>query len=160
MIRRPPRSTQSRSSAASDVYKRQPNHGVDCDEKREALTRMFENSRVALVYGSAGTGKSTLINHIAHFFADKKKLFLAQTNPAVDNLKRRVTASNCTFSTITKFLKKQSVITDYDLLIIDECSTVNNRDMRDILTKATYELLALVGDSYKIASIRFGNWFS
>ena len=28
MIRRPPRSTQSRSSAASDVYKRQPAHTV------------------------------------------------------------------------------------------------------------------------------------
>ncbi|WP_206813126.1 ATP-dependent DNA helicase [Paradesulfitobacterium ferrireducens] len=136
-----------------------PNHGVDCDEKKEALIRMFENSRVALVYGSAGTGKSTFINHIAHLFADKEKLFLAQTNPAVDNLKRRVTASNCTFSTITKFLKRQSIITDYDLLIIDECSTVNNRDMRDILTKATYKLLVLVGDSYQIASIRFGNWF-
>src|SRR5450756_1524575 len=27
MIRRPPRSTQSRSSAASDVYKRQPRNG-------------------------------------------------------------------------------------------------------------------------------------
>lgn len=138
----------------------EPNHGVDCDEKKEALIRMFENSRVALVYGSAGTGKSTLINHIAHLFADKTKLFLAQTNPAVDNLKRRVTASNCTFSTITKFIKRQSIITDYDLLIIDECSTVNNRDMRYILTKATYKLLVLVGDSYQIASIRFGNWFS
>jgi ATP-dependent exoDNAse (exonuclease V) alpha subunit len=112
------------------------------------------------MYGSAGTGKSTLINHIAHFFADKKKLFLAQTNPAVDNLKRRVTASNCTFSTITKFVKRQSIITEYDLLIIDECSTVNNGDMRDILTKATYKLFVLVGDSYQIASIRFGNWFS
>ena len=138
----------------------EPNHGVDCDEKKAALTQMFENSRVALMYGSAGTGKSTLINHIAHFFADKKKLFLAQTNPAVDNLKRRVKASNCTFSTITKFVKRQSVITDYDLLIIDECSTVNNDDMRAILTKATYKLLVLVGDSYQIASIRFGNWFS
>jgi len=113
-----------------------------------------------LVYGSAGTGKSTLINHIAHFFADKQKLFLAQTNPAVDNLKRRVTASNCVFSTITKFIKKQNVETEYDLLIIDECSTVNNRDMCDIIAKATYTLLVLVGDSYQIASIRFGNWFS
>ncbi|MGI6072937.1 MAG: ATP-dependent DNA helicase [Lachnospiraceae bacterium] len=137
----------------------EPNHGVDCEEKKDALIRMFENSTVALVYGSAGTGKSTLINHIAHFFADKRKLFLAQTNPAVDNLKRRVTASNCTFSTITKFLKRQSVITDYDLLFIDESSTVNNRDMRDIIAKATYKLLVLVGDSYQIASIRFGNWF-
>jgi len=138
----------------------EPNHGVDCEEKKEALTKMFENSMVALVYGSAGTGKSTLINHIAHFFADKQKLFLAQTNPAVDNLKRRVTASNCVFSTITKFIKRQNVVTEYDLLIIDECSTVNNRDMRDIIAKATYKLLVLVGDSYQIASIRFGNWFS
>lgn len=63
---------------------------------------MFENSRVALVYGSAGTGKSTLINHIAHLFADKKKLFLAHTNPAVDNLKRRVTASKGVISEDTK----------------------------------------------------------
>jgi energy-coupling factor transporter ATP-binding protein EcfA2 len=134
-------------------------HGVDCEEKKDALIRMFENSKVALVYGSAGTGKSTLINHIAHFFADKSKLFLAQTNPAVDNLKRRVTASNCTFSTIAKFLKSQSVKTDYDLLFIDECSMVSNRDMRDIIYKVTYKLLVLVGDSYQIASIRFGNWF-
>jgi ATP-dependent exoDNAse (exonuclease V) alpha subunit len=138
----------------------EPNNGVDCEEKKVALTHMFENSRVALVYGSAGTGKSTLINHISHFFADKKKLFLAQTNPAVENMKRRVTASNCTFSTITKFLKRKNIITEYDLVIIDECSTVNNRDMRDILIKATYTLLVLVGDSYQIASIRFGNWFS
>lgn len=136
------------------------NRGVDCDEKKEALIQMFENSQVALLYGSAGTGKTTLINHIAHFFADKRKLFLAQTNPAVDNLKRRVKTSHCTFSTITKFLKKKEIETEYDLLIIDECSTVNNNDMKEILLKATYKLLILVGDSYQIDSIRFGNWFS
>src|SRR5450756_3179930 len=36
MIRRPPRSTQSRSSAASDVYKRQ-GRGADLDELRGLL---------------------------------------------------------------------------------------------------------------------------
>ena len=138
----------------------EPTCGVDSEEKKEILTRIFENSRVALIYGSAGTGKSTLINHIAHFFAGYKKLFLTQTNPAIDNLKRRVTASNCTFSTITKFLKSKSVITEYDLLIIDECSTVSNVDMKKIIDKANYNLLVLVGDSYQITSIRFGNWFS
>ena len=135
-------------------------HLIDSDEKRTALIRMFEYSTVALIYGSAGTGKSTLINHISHFFSDKSKLYLANTNPAVDNLKRRVTAANCTFSTITKFLKKQNNVTEYDLLIIDECSTVNNRDMRTILEKASFKLLVLVGDIYQIESIRFGNWFS
>lgn len=147
-------------SNSVNAWLSEPNHGIDCEEKKEALTIMFESSQIALIYGSAGTGKTTLINHLAHFFADKKKLFLAQTNPAVDNLKRRVTASNCTFSTITKFLKRQSIITDYDLLIIDECSTVNNRDMRGILNRVTYKLLVMVGDSYQISSIRFGNWFN
>jgi len=136
------------------------NHGVDCDEKKTALTQMFESSQVALLYGSAGTGKSTLINHVAHFFAKFNKLFLAQTNPAVDNLKRRVTASNCTFSTIAKFLRSKSAATEYDLVVMDECSTVSNRDMCSVLAKAQYKLLLLVGDTYQIESIQFGNWFS
>ncbi len=133
---------------------------IDCDEKKEALTQMFEASTVALIYGSAGTGKSTLINHISHFFANKTKLYLAQTNPAVDNLKRRVDAAGCTFSTIRKFLMRKNVPIEYDLLIIDECSTVSNRDMWGILNKANFSLLVLVGDMYQIEAIQFGNWFS
>src|SRR5450756_2763839 len=35
MIRRPPRSTQSRSSAASDVYKRQVQHARGGDVRRD-----------------------------------------------------------------------------------------------------------------------------
>ena len=135
-------------------------HVIDSDEKRTALTQIFEKSLVALIYGSAGTGKSTMINHISHFFSGNNKLYLANTNPAIDNLKRRVTASNCTFETITKFLKRHNNVTNYDLLIIDECSTVSNRDMHAILDKASFKLLILVGDIYQIESIRFGNWFS
>ena len=135
-------------------------HPVDSDEKKAALQNMFENSLVALIYGSAGTGKSTLINHISHLFSDLEKLYLANTNPAVDNLKRRVDASECTFMTTTKFLKNHSIRTKWDLLFIDECSTVNNRDMREILERAEFELLILVGDIYQIEAIRFGNWFS
>lgn len=134
--------------------------GVDCKEKQNVLQQIFSESQVAIVYGSAGVGKSTLINHMAHFFSEKNKLFLAQTNPAVDNLKRRVTAANCTFSTVTRFLKKQDIKTNYDLLVIDECSTVSNSDMKKVLEKATFQLILLVGDTYQINSIRFGNWFS
>lgn len=121
---------------------------------------MFENSRVALIYGSAGTGKSTIINHISNFFNDKNKLYLANTNPAVDNLKRRVNAANCTFTTIAKFLSRMNNDTDFDLLIIDECSTVSNSDMFEILTRASFKVLVLVGDVFQIESIRFGNWFN
>ena len=134
--------------------------GVDCNEKKIILKQMFSQSRVAVIYGSAGVGKSTLINHISHFFSNHSKLYLAQTNPAIDNLKRRITASNCTFSTIASFLKRSSIRIDYDLLVIDECSTVSNHDMVEILKKAKFQLILLVGDTFQISSIRFGNWFS
>lgn len=134
--------------------------GVDCNEKREILRQMFNKSCVAAIYGSAGVGKSTLINHVSRLFNNEKKLFLAQTNPAIDNLKRRVDADNCTFSTITGFLKRETFDTDYHLLVIDECSTVNNRDMVQILRKANFKIILLVGDTYQINSIRFGNWFT
>lgn len=134
--------------------------GVDCNEKREILRQMFEQSCVAAIYGSAGVGKSTLIDHVAHFFNDEKKLFLAQTNPAIDNLKRRVNADNCTFSTIASFLNRETFSTDCHLLVIDECSTVNNKDMVKILCKANFNIILLVGDTYQINSIRFGNWFT
>ncbi len=134
--------------------------GVDCDEKRDILLQMFEQSCVAAIYGSAGVGKSTLINHVSQLFNNEKKLFLAQTNPAIDNLKRRIEADQCTFSTITSFLKREMFSTDYHLLVIDESSTVNNNDMVKILNKANFNIILLVGDTYQINSIRFGNWFT
>lgn len=135
---------------------------IDCDEKKTALINMFDRSHVSLIYGSAGTGKSTLINHISHFFKTYSRLYLAHTNPAVNNLKRKVAASsNCEFMTITKFNNKyaKDVKRDYDILIIDECSTVSNHNMKELLALAKFKLLVLVGDTYQIEAIEFGNWF-
>lgn len=139
---------------------RQSSYVIDCDEKSKALNQLFEHSKVALIYGSAGTGKSTMINHLSYFLKDDKKLYLANTNPAVENLKRKVNASNCTFKTITKFLSPRNNDTQVDLLVIDECSTVSNEDILKVLEKATFRLLVLVGDVFQIESILFGNWFS
>lgn len=101
---------------------------VDCPEKIDILTHMFSKSAVAAIYGSAGVGKSTLVNHISHYYENKEKLYLAQTNPAIDNLKRRVTANEdyCKFSTVASFLKYGYGDSEYDLVVIDECSTVSN----------------------------------
>ncbi len=131
---------------------------IDDCVKKEALRNMFARSHVALIYGSAGTGKSTLINHISNFWSEKNKLFLANTHPAVDNLRRKVTADNSEYSTIAKFISK-GTCAEYDLLVIDECSTVSNSDMYQILNKVSFKLLVLVGDIYQIESIFFGNWF-
>ena len=133
------------------------------DEKKDALINLFDKSKVALIYGAAGTGKTTLINYISTFFKDYSRLYLAHTNPAVNNLKRKVSASSkCNFMTITKFNNPyaKDVKRDYDILIIDECSTVSNKSMRKVLELAQYKLLILVGDIYQIEAIEFGNWFN
>lgn len=143
-----------------DSWITQESYEIDDESKKEALRQMFTNSHVALIYGSAGTGKSTLIKHISNFWADKKKIYLANTHPAVDNIRRKVTAGNSDYSTIARFLSKRNNDSDCDILFIDECSTVSNADMRKVLEKADFKLLVLVGDTYQIESIYFGNWFS
>ena len=133
--------------------------GIDDLAKTAALKQLFNQSRVGLIYGAAGTGKSTMVNHIAHYFNDKKKLFLAHTHPAIDNLKRKVTAQNSDFRTISSQVGRKTADEIYDLLVIDECSTVSNAHLLKVLEKTSFKMLVLVGDVYQIESIDFGNWF-
>lgn len=137
-------------------------YNIDSDEKRDALSSMFSKSHVAVIYGAAGTGKSTMINHISAFFSNKKKRFLANTHPAVTNMRRKVitAGSDSDFKTIKSFISDYNTDVESDILIIDECSTVSNADMWKVLSKAKYELLILVGDIYQIEAISFGNWFT
>lgn len=131
---------------------------VDCEEKRNILPQLFDKHDVAIIYGAAGTGKTTLIKHISSYFADSNKLYLTNTNPAKENLRRQIKVSNCQFSTIASsnaLVEKDS----YDIVFVDECSTVDNFAMRQLLLKLKCRLLVLVGDVYQIRSIKFGNWF-
>lgn len=136
------------------------NYKIDCEEKKAIITRIFSKSQVGVIYGSAGVGKSTLINHVSHFLNEEDKLYLTQTNPAKENLMRKIDAENTTFSTIESFKHQGSPFAKYKLLVIDECSTVSNKDMVEVLQIANFEMLLLVGDPYQIDAIQFGNWFS
>jgi hypothetical protein len=150
----------SNYSNSVDSWLKLSAYHIDCKDKENILRQMFAKSEVALIYGAAGTGKSTQINHASNFFNSNKKLYLANTNPAIDNLRRKVTAANCTFQTIAKFLSGRNSEVEFDLLVIDECSTVSNGDMIEVLRKAKFKLLILVGDVFQIESIIFGNWFN
>lgn len=133
---------------------------IDDPKKKEILLDMFENSCVSLIYGAAGTGKSTLIKHLADFFSSAKKICLTNTNPALENLKRNIKDSNTSFMTIYSFLSNYNTNTICNVLIIDECSTVSNTDMKKVLDKCEFDAILLVGDIYQIESISFGNWFT
>ena len=131
---------------------------IDDAAKKEALQTLFTKSRVALIYGVAGTGKSTMVNYIANYFGERQKLILAHTNPAIDNLKRKVSAQNTEFRTISS-QKSRGGQQDFDVLIIDECSTVSNADLLKVFERTSFKLIVLVGDVFQIESIQFGNWF-
>lgn len=133
-------------------------YSIDDENKVNIIKEMFVKSHVALIYGSAGTGKTTLLKHIANFWVKNKKIFLANTNSAVDNMKRRVNVINSEYYTIASFAKNCNI--SCDVLVIDECSTVSNIDMVHILNNVKFKLLILAGDIYQIESIRFGNWFN
>ncbi|MEB2529138.1 ATP-dependent DNA helicase [Kocuria rosea] len=132
---------------------------IDDAAKADALKSLFKKSRVALLYGAAGTGKSTMVNYIANYFNEQQILFLANTHPAVDNLKRRVQTQNADFRTIASHNWRTGTDPEYEVVVIDECSTVSNEDMLKVLEGTKFKLLVLVGDVYQIESIQFGNWF-
>lgn len=129
---------------------------IDDPVKKNILANLFDSSKVAVIYGAAGTGKTRMIEHISAYFGSEHKLYLANTNAAVSNLKMRLgDAGN--FMTVTKAIKTSDL--DCSILFIDECSTISNRDMIALLNNIDFGHLVLVGDVYQIQSIRFGSWF-
>lgn len=131
-------------------------------QKEEALKYAFVNSRVLLVYGAAGTGKTTLLNMISTMLTGRRKLFLTKTHTALQNLRRRIEnpGTDADFISINSFTKKVS-LQDYNVIFVDECSTIDNRIMKAFLEKMRPDsFLVLAGDPYQIESIDFGNWYS
>lgn len=129
--------------------------------KKRVLQKIFVNSQVMLIYGAAGTGKTTLINYISNMMSQSKKLFLTKTHTALQNLKRCIKnpGIESDFISIDSFTKKVKLV-DYDIIFVDECSTIDNRTMKMLLEKINDNtFLVLVGDIYQIESIDFGNWF-
>lgn len=133
---------------------------IDDDIKRTILLNMFVESQVAFVYGPAGTGKTFMIEHISAYFSKYNKVYLTNTNTAKGNLESRIqNQENAEFSTVESYLKKSEYYKNCDILIIDECSTISNDDFHKILTLRQFKKLVLVGDTFQIESIDFGNWF-
>lgn len=139
------------------------NCGITFDDanKEIALKYLFVNSNILLIYGAAGTGKTTLIKYISNMYGEAKKLYLTKTHTALQNVKRYLdnTGENCDFEIIDSITRSSSIVT-HEIVFIDECSTIDNRTI-DILLKKISDntLLVMSGDIYQIESIDFGNWF-
>lgn len=134
-----------------------------CDEtiskdKVNILNNIFKLSSIAFIYGPAGTGKTKMIELISSALEHYKVCLIANTNTAVTNLKSRLQEdNNLSIMTINNYLKNYNE--NCDLLVIDECSMVSNKDMLNILGKDNYNSIIMVGDIFQIESIQYGNWF-
>ena len=131
------------------------------DNKIQALRNVFVFSKDIMIYGAAGTGKTTLMNHIADLMRGRNMLFLSKTHTALENLQRRITSagSNCRFVGIDSFINS-STLFPCDIYFVDECSVIDNRTMERFLEKTDKNaLFVFAGDIYQLESIDFGNWF-
>lgn len=132
---------------------------VDSGEKKSIISTLFIDSRIAIVNGAAGTGKTTLLSYLPKLY-DSEMIVLCVTNTALNNLRNRLGDSrNIDYYTIASIINRQESFKT-DLLVVDECSTVNNLDFKKVLEKIDCECIVLAGDTYQIESIEFGNWFS
>ena len=139
------------------------NCGINFDDinKKIALKYIFVNSNIMLIYGAAGTGKTTLIKYISNMYGNARKLYLTKTHTALQNVIRNLdnNINNCDFEIIDRITRSNSAVI-YDIVFIDECSTIDNRTMELLLGKINNNtLIVMSGDIYQIESIDFGNWF-
>jgi ATP-dependent exoDNAse (exonuclease V) alpha subunit len=145
----------------NEIYLKTYGNSIDDDVKAIGLKYLFVNSNVMLIYGAAGTGKTTLINNISNMMRQSSKLYLTKTYTALQNVRRRLdnTVGNCSFLIIDSVTRGNTVLY-YDIVFVDECSTIDNRTIKSLLDKINNgTMLVLSGDIYQIESIDFGNWF-
>ena len=145
----------------NQAYLKKCNMNFEDGIKELALKKAFVNSKVLLIYGAAGTGKTTLINYLSNLMSNQKKLFLTKTHTAKQNLQRRIDNPGCDskFTSIDSFTRTDKS-SEYDVVFVDECSIIDNRTMQKFLEKIDPNtFLVLAGDIHQIESIDFGNWF-
>lgn len=133
---------------------------IDDNEKKKIVSNIFKHSRLGMIYGAAGTGKTKVAEHIAKIFDDKNILLLANTNAAKNYLQDRINNAFCDCYTVHDYIKNKNSNKIYDLVIVDECSTVCNEDILQLFEKCNSEAYLLLGDIHQIEAIKFGNWFN
>ena len=133
---------------------------IDSDEKIAILKKLFAYAQISLIVGPAGTGKTTLINYISELYERESIYYVANTNAAVENIKRKVPRSVGVCETVNKFLQsKKGTNFQCAILVVDECSTIPNQQMVKLLKTVNCSCIVLVGDDFQLGAIEYGNWF-
>lgn len=146
------------------------------EEKAAALEQLFR-SRLSVLIGPAGTGKTTLLRMLCHVdeVASKGLLLLAPTGKARVRLEERTELRGAGF-TLAQFLnrfrrydgdtgayfanRKAPRCSDYRTVIVDECSMLTEEQLAALVDSLTnVERLILVGDPRQLPPIGAGRPF-
>ena len=138
-------------------FKREKNEELSKD-KNEIIKNAFIDSSVAILTGSAGTGKTKLIKEFIKRNYNKKILYLTTTNSVKNNIKSSESKNIIYLNTYEYLTKKRCY--EFDLVIIDEASFISTKNFKSILENNNEASFFIVGDPMQIQSIEFGNWFS
>lgn len=127
-------------------------------DKKRFLKKVFVNN-LTLVYGVAGSGKTTILEFVARAFNDKNKLCVSLTHSCLNMLRNKFKGiENIDFTTIKSY-KNKCFFKRFDIIIVDEASMIDNKTFENFLNNIDCDKLIIAGDIHQIESIEFGNWF-
>ena len=144
-------------------------------EKAAALEQMFR-SRLSVLIGSAGTGKTTLLKMLCSLLPEQDVLLLAPTGKARVRLEEQ-TERRGSGQTLAQFLiglhryngdtgayfpsRKAPRCADYRTVIVDECSMLTEEQLAALIDALrNVERLVLVGDPCQLPPVGAGRPFS
>jgi conjugative relaxase-like TrwC/TraI family protein len=126
------------------------------DEQTEAVFSACQNKAFDIVQGSAGAGKSALMDCVGNAYKSSgyKVIGCAIAKSAANNLAEE---ANIETFTIAKLLKDKS-LTENSVLIVDEAGQVSTKDLRKLidLVASKKSKLILVGEDKQLDAIEHG----
>jgi exodeoxyribonuclease-5 len=162
-----------------------PNDGMEFsaeqDRALKAVSKWLKagDRQVFRLFGYAGTGKTTLARHFAEG-VDRNVLFAAFTGKAAQVLRSKGVAKASTIHSLiyrpkgeeeiedeetgvknvspTFSLNRKSVVSDAKLIVIDECSMVDEALGQDLLSFGTPVLV--LGDPGQLPPVKGGGYFT
>lgn len=141
-----------------EIKKCQSDSTILSSVKKNIINKIFLKGHIAIITGSAGTGKTTLIKELIKLYDNKNILCLTTTNTANNNLKIE-SATNVDYMNISQF-ENERYHNNYDFVIVDEATFVSTKSIKNVLNCYPNAFFLFSGDTEQIESIDFGNWFS
>ncbi len=156
----------------SEIASMEKRDGLLLDEKQKKAVLCAVQSGLMVLTGGPGTGKTTTINTMIHYFKSQR-MEIALAAPTGRAAKRMTEATGCEASTVHRLLELNGVPDDAshvtferngdnpleaDVIIIDEMSMVDIHLMHALLSAVVPGTrLILVGDQYQLPSVGPGS---